>query len=63
MRHIEAWEELGDGAMCRVLAPLPAGRPADDLELMVVATTDDVSARVGQPPNDCEVSGGRGSRA
>ena len=48
-------EEVRDGTVRGVVAAVPAGRPADDLELMVVAVSDDVAAGVGEPPHDVEV--------
>ena len=47
-------EDVHDRAMRVVVASVPAGRPADDLELVVVAVPDDVAARVGEPPHDVE---------
>ena len=39
---------------------LPARRPADDVEMVIVAVPDDVAARVGQPPHDIQMPAGRG---
>jgi hypothetical protein len=52
-------EEFGDGAMDGVVAPVPARRPADYLELVIVTVPDDIAARIGQPLHDVQVTGGR----
>ena len=47
MPRAAADEEVGDRAMRGVVAAVPARRPADHLELVIVAAADDVAARVG----------------
>lgn len=49
-------QELGD----HVLARVPAGRPADHLQGVVVAAPDDVPTRIGQPSHDFQVAARRG---
>ena len=56
-------QEIGDGAMGGVIAALPAGRPADYAERVVVAFTDDIPARIGQSSHDIDMTGGRRPRA
>ena len=53
-------EKIRDGTMHGVVAAIPAGGPADDLQLVIVTVPDDVTARVGEPPHDVEVTGCRG---
>ena len=48
-------EEVDDGAMRGILRSLPADRPADDLQLVVIAAPEHVAARVGKSPNDVQV--------
>ena len=60
MPRAAADEQIHDGAMRVVVAPVPARRPADDLELVVVAAADDVAAGVGEPAHDVDVARGRG---
>jgi hypothetical protein len=52
-------EEVDDRAMGRVVI-MPARRPTDHLERVIVAMPDDITAGVGQTPHDVEVRGGRG---
>ena len=60
MARAVAQQDVHHAAVRRVVAPVPAGRPADDFELVVVAVTDDVAAGVGEAPHDVDVAGGRG---
>ena len=53
-------EKVRDGAMRVVVALVPAGCPADDLELVVVTVPDDVTAHIGQPPHHVQVTVRRG---
>ena len=48
-------EEVGDRTMSGVVASVPAGCPADHLQLVLVAAPDDVAAGVGEPADDLEV--------
>ena len=48
-------EKIHDGPMRIVVGAIPTGRPADDLELVVVTVPDDVAARVRQTPDHREV--------
>src|SRR5690349_3687458 len=43
-----------------VVTAVPTRRPADYLECMIVAMSDDVTSRVGQPANDVEMPRRRG---
>ena len=49
-------QEVRDGAVRLVVAAVPARRPADHLQLVIVAVPDDVAARVGQTPHDVQVA-------
>ncbi len=53
-------EGVHDGPMRIVVATVPARRPPNGLELVVVAAPNNVAACVGQPLRDIEVTGGRG---
>ena len=53
-------EKIGNGTMRVVVAAVPARGPPDDLELVIVAVPDDVTARVGEPPHHVELPGCRG---
>src|SRR5207247_2977302 len=50
-------EETRDGAVRVVVGLVPARRPTNHLELVVVTVTDHVAAGVGQTPYDVQVSG------
>ena len=50
-------EETRDGAVRVVVGLVPACRPTNHLELVVVTVTDHVAAGVGQTPYDVQVSG------
>ena len=60
MPRAAAHEQIHDRPMGVVVAPVPARRPADHLELVIVAVADDVSAGVGEPAHDVRLSRGRG---
>ncbi len=53
-------ELVDDSTMGGVVAAVPACCPADHLELVIVALTDDVSTSVGQPSNDIDMTGSGG---
>ena len=55
MARAAADQKIHHRAMGIVIGAFPAGRPADHLELMVVAVTDDVAAGVGQTPHDVDI--------
>ena len=60
MARAAADQKIHHRAMGIVIGALPARRPADHLELVVVAVTDDVAASVGQTTDDIEMAGRRG---
>ena len=47
----------GDRAVPGIVTAVPAGRPADHLERMIVSVADDVTSRVGEAPDDVHVAG------
>jgi hypothetical protein len=53
-------EKVRDGPMRVVVGFIPAGRPSDHLELVVVAMSDDVTAGVSEETHDVEAAGSRG---
>src|SRR3569833_4750111 len=60
MARSAADEEVDDRAMRVVVAAVPATRPADDLELVLVPCPDDVTACIGEHADDVEISSRRG---
>src|SRR5438270_363363 len=52
-------EKVRDGTMRRVLRAIPTGRPADDSQLVIVALSNDVAARIREMPDDIDVTRGR----
>ena len=59
MSRAVAQQDVHHAPVRRVVAAVPAGRPADHFELVVVAVTDDVAAGVGEAPHDVDVAGSR----
>ncbi len=53
-------QELRDVAVRLIVTAVPAGRPPDHLQLVIVAVPDDVAAGVGQTADDVGVAAGRG---
>src|ERR1700693_1966588 len=50
-------EKFRNGSVRSSIATTPTGCPADDFQQVVVTATDDVTARISQPPHDIEVTG------
>src|SRR4029078_459954 len=55
-----AYQDVHYAPVCRVVAPVPAGRPADHFELVIIAVTNNTAAGISEAPPHIGGGGARG---